>query len=441
MAGYSPGPYVTRAKFKEMFDISLPLDYAEAGEVFALARFPDRGKPVAGHETRLFQDERTGDYYLSYRDAPIVVYHSDGTVTLDHNGYPTKMTAQRMDEYAPLPRVIQLVGKRQSKWGDEGSYYAWDNLALSFDCPLRPAEVAQDLRYQWFPERFERRCLLPFVRGRLRVDGTGRPVLSSLLRDLAPPEWGYRLGAQIQPWTEAPKAFWTDVATAPLHHQRAYDALFPSDGGHDHLLLLRPTWVGSEVVATVWTHQVPTGPTLYRWLVRKRPGHLGDEFLSGQTSDLQLAVSDADKAIASADWHTTPPLLTEVLGNLREQIWSPRSGQLKIFAAPDLLQTPVLRVHWQEPWITYETAEGVKRRKTLPRDPLPGSKPWAGTEDVRVWFELVDGTAVGVVHDPKRNQDEVVVRRLHPEARTQWETPGILATGLLAGVLAALIGG
>lgn len=448
-SGYSQGPHVTRAVFREKFDIELPLDVDKAAKVFALARSPDRGKPIAGHATRLVKDAKTSDYSVSYRDTPVVTYHPDGTYTVAHGGYPTLMTAQRIDEYSPLTRRIELIGKRKSKDGPDGSYYAWDNLGITFDAPPRPEETLHDLRMQWFPEAFPRRCTLPFVRGRLRLDAEGRPVLSSLLEDLAPPEWSYFMGGSVQPWMEAPRAFWSAIATPPRAHQQAYVRLFPfmSPAGmkeeeDPELILLRPSWVGSESVATVWRdHLEGGGPVIYRWIVRKRPGHLGDEFVSGQSTDLELAVSAADRAIDEAHWKTTPPRLSEVLGNLREQLRRPSQGHL--LQGPSILDQAVVRVHWQEPWETYQVSENAPgaSRQRLPRGPLPGHSPWPWTEDVRVWFELADGTAVGILHHPKTATDELVVRPLHPSLRTTWDTPGVLVAGLLAALIAVFVGG
>lgn len=449
-----------RRRFKGRFDIALPLDFSEAEQVFALARFPERGKPLVGAATRLERDERTGDLYVSYRDTPVVTMHADGTYTLDHGGYPTRPTAGKMEMYAPVESIgLQGEYRWHSTYSSPEPFHAWDNLMLHFSRPAGGRETAEDLRYQWYPERFKITGSLPFPRERLRIDAQGRPVLVDLLADLAPPEWGHLLGGRVQAWTDATRHHWDDLTPLPLQHRAAYTTAFADDGGTHELLLYRPRWTGEEPVATVWAHDIVAGPRVYRWVVFKRPGHLGERQITGTRGSLDAAVAEADRVLTNEHWSSQPPRLTEVLGNLRDQLRGPRRGQqpLPFSGGAALLETPVVRVHWQEPWMTFE-GEVVPGELSslftpvrelyslpdpviLPRQPLPGSQSWTGPEDVRVWFELVDGTAVGILHNSDTDLDELVVRRLRGPQKTAWDTPGILAAGLLAAVAAALLGG
>ena len=44
---------------------------------------------------------RCGSYVVRYRLTDVVIYHKDGTFTLDHGGWETMNTARHMDHFTP----------------------------------------------------------------------------------------------------------------------------------------------------------------------------------------------------------------------------------------------------------------------------------------------------------------------------------------------------
>lgn len=445
-SGYSSGP--TR---------NVPMRYDEAEETFSRARDPDAGKPLPGKEVRLWQ--RGNDYYVSYLDSPVVYIHQDGTYTLDHCGYATRMTIQRMEEYAP----VQLAKVGKTKYKRKGYYEdAWlgaDNLELSFPCGIMRHEKRQSLFYQVFPEEFRRTCYLEFPRQKLHVDAEGRPVLDSLLSEIAPPEWKYKLVKLLQPWEPIQRIPGQITPVISKWHSAAYAKKWPtgsdrpgqvrmtSDTGGlvAQPVLVRREWNGNRPVASVWVYfGRRREPKLYRWVIP-------DFGFAGQSTRLELAVNAVDRKLRWLQYSSAPPLLTDVLGNLREQLETTQQIEPSQLALPfdftPLLSRQVLRAHWMQPWDTreflrnYPMPASMPDSRSVPRAPMTGAKPWPGSGDVRVWFELVDGTAVGILHDKKTNKDVVLVHSLTAQQRTQWSTPGVLAAGLLGAALAWFTGG
>lgn len=411
----------------------VPMRWEEASTTFDTARFPDRGKPLPGKEVRLL--EHGGDaFQVTYHDTPVVTIYRDGTYLLDHGGYAGNMTIQRMEEYAPVR--IEKIGKTRyhtKSWSEE-PWLGADNLKLVFHCSITTLDEQHNLMYQFFPERFSRYCQMPFPRETLHVDANGLPVIDSLLEQLAPPEWKYRLQGRLQPWEQVP----TLPGQAPVAHgphAAEYRARWEPGTGPVQTatpVMLRREWIGNRTVASIWRENRQAGaPQRFRWVIPSSG-------LSGYNTRIELAIQRVDKELRRAGWISAPPLLTDVLGNLRSRLGgrAPDPAQpLLPFGQPLLLQRPVLKAHWMEPWSTLELAGSwyywSSERRPMGRAPLPGALPWPGPEDVRVWFEFVDGTAVGIVHDAGTGRDEVLLRQLGRGEQTDWLVPGVLVAGLL----------
>lgn len=406
--GYSPGK--SRKK---------PLTYSEAEALFATARDKELGKPLPGGVAmRLQKDENV--FQIGYRGSVVVSILPDGTYLLTDAGYPTRVTALKMSDYSPA-RVLAYGKRSRSREG----HYEWESLAIFFipsdDWP--PGRMP-DL-YDAFL-RPERHCWLPFPRGRLRVDSEGLPVLSDLLSEIAPPAWK-RLADRVQPWTD-PQTPSTPVPLSML------DKIAISPGRKYQPLLLRRRWAYNDPIASIWVEG--PRPPVFRWMVLDRSGEVAD---SGTSSRLELAVSSSDRAIRRSGWVSKSPLLGEVL-----------VADVYDSSIEALANEPVMGVHWMEPWVTRslwgEDPEADFSWANIPleseRRPLPGSLPWPGSPEgrksnIREWFELSRGRAVGIAADKGRS---VAVLHQGEESIGSRGNDSAIALGLVAAVMARLSG-
>jgi len=70
-----------------------------------------RGTYIVGHN--MHYDESQWDVAVRYHATNVVVYHADGSITLNTGGYYTPTTAARMNEYLPSHLRVQ---RRKRKW-------------------------------------------------------------------------------------------------------------------------------------------------------------------------------------------------------------------------------------------------------------------------------------------------------------------------------------
>jgi len=82
------------------------------------ARNPEAGKPtgqrgtyIVGHN--MHYDESQWDVAVRYHATNVVVYHANGSITLNTGGYYTPTTAARMNEYLPSHLTVH---RRKRKW-------------------------------------------------------------------------------------------------------------------------------------------------------------------------------------------------------------------------------------------------------------------------------------------------------------------------------------
>lgn len=82
------------------------------------ARNPEEGKPtgqrgtyIVGHN--MHYDESQWTVAVRYHATNVVVYHANGSITLNTGGYYTPTTAARMNEYLPSHLHVQ---RRKRKW-------------------------------------------------------------------------------------------------------------------------------------------------------------------------------------------------------------------------------------------------------------------------------------------------------------------------------------
>ena len=121
-SGFSPGP----RRWESMSLVEAQEAFKKGG--WSRAR-QEKVAVLPGKETRLHQTDR--GFEVQYRDTGVLEILSDGTYLLEHGGYPTKMTAQRINEYAPVQ--VWTEGPRHSEISDEGlSYHVYENLQLRF---------------------------------------------------------------------------------------------------------------------------------------------------------------------------------------------------------------------------------------------------------------------------------------------------------------------
>lgn len=412
-SGYSSGPTRKHA-----------MTYDEASETFEKGGWSrsrqEKVKVLPGSHTRLHQTE-TG-FEVQYRDTGVVTIHPDGTYTLDHGGFPTKMTAQRMTEYAPVR--VDTHGPRETATDrDEGfTFYTYDNLALYFRGS--PEESEESLFSQFYPKRSRIFSVMEFPASTIRVDGYGRPVIVDLLGRIAPHTWKTELIGRLQAWasTGAPAHVYMPAQIEKIAREEWLDpvAAIP--------MQVRRTWFRNQPAAFLWLEPAHADRSdacpvpqnrhdVYRWVALGPPRRdpqthrLIETRRVGSSIHLEQAVDDAEAAIQELGWSTAPPSLEQLLGYLSKgppfapvRKWYEREQDLPIRHA--ILDVPVMRVHWIEPWDTWEDSEpedifSVPTRIRLPRKPLPGSLPWPGlppeSGHVKYWFELIDGRAVAVV--------------------------------------------
>ena len=76
------------------------MTYLEAEATFAKARNKAAGKFLQGN-TRLIKLEN-GDYAVLFHQTEVVTIHADGSYTLRTDGWSTKTTKERINQYSPV---------------------------------------------------------------------------------------------------------------------------------------------------------------------------------------------------------------------------------------------------------------------------------------------------------------------------------------------------
>lgn len=79
------------------------MTFEDAEKIFATARYPDCGKPLAKH-TRLYRiDSKYGaEYLICFWYTNILTIRSNGVYILNSGGHRTKTTKSRLNEYSPV---------------------------------------------------------------------------------------------------------------------------------------------------------------------------------------------------------------------------------------------------------------------------------------------------------------------------------------------------
>jgi hypothetical protein len=152
------------------------MTYEEAEKLFATARCPDKGKPLANN-TRLFK--RGDDYAVRLHWTDVVTIHPDNTYTLRTGGWETITTKDRINSYAPVCvwsqqgiwYVSLIEGSEQSKQCvlfEEGMRVSCDKLPKSKKANM---EALQKKR------RLMRKAVSDYIDGFVRhFNGKGFPV-------------------------------------------------------------------------------------------------------------------------------------------------------------------------------------------------------------------------------------------------------------------------
>lgn len=104
----------------------MALTYRRAEELFATARYPEQGKPLAGN-TRLHMAGDT-TYRVTLYGSTIVRIYPDNTYQLYAGGWPSQLTQSRLNEFAPA-RIYsgRVRGDIHSQW------YIWHPSDLVTD--------------------------------------------------------------------------------------------------------------------------------------------------------------------------------------------------------------------------------------------------------------------------------------------------------------------
>lgn len=110
--------------------MSLPHTYGEAASRHRSARYPDRGKPL-NHNTRVMCHPQGTDppaYSVKLHDTNIVTFYANGHIHINHEGWTTPTTRERINEALRPPwdpgvqwnDVYPYVGGRcKSGWTDQ----------------------------------------------------------------------------------------------------------------------------------------------------------------------------------------------------------------------------------------------------------------------------------------------------------------------------------
>lgn len=89
-----------------------PDSLQKAQRIFATAKHPAMGKPIANN-TRLYRHDEQQCYAIRLHQTDVVTFHDDGRVTLNSGGWNTVTTRDRMSAYSPI-----------SVFTDKGVWYA-----------------------------------------------------------------------------------------------------------------------------------------------------------------------------------------------------------------------------------------------------------------------------------------------------------------------------
>lgn len=80
------------------------MTYNEAEKLFATARYPEKGKPIANNTRLFFEDDVLPYPYFSIRlhENEIIRIHEDNTLWISAAGWPTPTTKERINSFTPI---------------------------------------------------------------------------------------------------------------------------------------------------------------------------------------------------------------------------------------------------------------------------------------------------------------------------------------------------
>jgi len=143
--------------------------YAAAEQLFAKARTPDAGEPVA-RNTRLFK--RGDNYAIQLHDTDVVTFHPEGTVTLNSGGWRTVTTKDRINGFSPASLTQDQGIWYLDRWNGK----EWERLGMYED----GMKVSASGR----PLKSNKRREKSLVRRKKKVDRLVREYIKGYLDDI-----------------------------------------------------------------------------------------------------------------------------------------------------------------------------------------------------------------------------------------------------------------
>ena len=102
-----------------------------AATTFKSCRNKDKGKPIGpGSNTRLMK--RGDDFAVKLHDTDVVIYHADGSITLDTGGWQTVTTKERFNLYSDA-QVWTVKGTWHIQWKGNHHLFTEDTVTCKPD--------------------------------------------------------------------------------------------------------------------------------------------------------------------------------------------------------------------------------------------------------------------------------------------------------------------
>lgn len=149
------------------------MTYKEAAEIFATAKWPEKGKPLENN-TRLFK--RSDDYAVQLHQTDVVTIHKDGTYTLRTDSWQTLTTKDRINKYAPVT-VYQHQGiwyLNSSGWNLEESLMFEEGMRVD---PKKAPKVLRDQKAWKKRRKLMRKAVTDYINDFVKkYEGVGLPL-------------------------------------------------------------------------------------------------------------------------------------------------------------------------------------------------------------------------------------------------------------------------
>lgn len=116
-----------------------------------------KGNRKLAHNTYVWNNK--GDIIISLHNHHIIIYHKDGSVTIDTCGYSTVTTKQRLNQFSP-------IDVRQKNWEWYANGELWEHGTFTLPAPRRwysnhnaPGYLPDNEAIEWGEYQYERDIL------------------------------------------------------------------------------------------------------------------------------------------------------------------------------------------------------------------------------------------------------------------------------------------